>query len=122
MRAVRQRATGPELQVRKLLSELGVRYRVNHPSLPGSPDLANISRGWAIFVHGCFWHGHKGCKRSAPPSSNVAFWRTKLTKNAERDARQLTVLKASGWRALVVWECELKNEHRVRSRLRKFLA
>jgi len=121
MRAVRGRNTAPEMRVRQLAHALGHRFRLHRSELAGRPDLAFPSQRKAIFVHGCFWHGHRGCKRSRAPSSNVAFWQTKLAKNAERDARQLAALKASGWRALVVWECELKNEARLKARLRRFL-
>lgn len=121
MRAVHSRDTGPEIRVRRIAHGLGYRFRLHRRELPGKPDLAFLGQRKAIFVHGCFWHQHKGCKRATVPQSNTGFWLPKLERNAARDAKQLAALKESGWRALVVWECELKNERRLRSRLRRFL-
>ena len=103
---VRQRGTAPELQVRALLRQLGIRWGHQRVRLPGSPDIVNLSAGWCIFVHGCFWHSHKGCQRATLPRRNNAFWRAKFTANRSRDARVLRQLRANGLKALVVWECD----------------
>lgn len=121
MRAVRPKDTKPELIVRRLAHRMGYRFRLHRADLPGKPDLAFPGRRAVIFCHGCFWHQHPGCKRAITPQSNVAFWQPKLARNVARDAAQIVALKAVGWRTLVVWECELKNERRLTSRLRHFL-
>ena len=121
MRAVRSQDTKPEIRVRQIVHRLGYRFRLHRRDLPGKPDLAFPSRKMAIFVHGCFWHQHKGCRRGNMPQTNTGFWRSKLERNAARDSKQLAALKTSGWRALVIWECEIKDEKRVVARLRRFL-
>lgn len=109
MRAVKSRDTAPEMIVRRCAHGLGYRYSLARRDLPGKPDLAFVSRKKAIFVHGCFWHGHD-CKRGArAPAANAAYWSAKIARNAARDASSLRALKALGWKALVVWECELKD-------------
>lgn len=107
MRSVRQKDTGPEVLLRKALHAQGFRYRVNLRSLPGSPDLVLPKRRAAIFVHGCFWHRHPGCKRATTPKSNAEFWQEKFQRNVERDARNVALLREMGWRVGVVWECEI---------------
>lgn len=127
MAAVGQRDTKPELLVRSLLRELGVSYRVQNRDLPGSPDIANRSRGWAIFVNGCFWHGHKNCPRlktggeSRVPVQNRPYWAEKLKANRVRDARKCRQLRRLGLRVLIVWECELRDVETLASRLSSFL-
>ena len=121
MRAVHSRDTQPEISVRKIVYESGYRYRLNREELPGKPDMVFIGKRKVIFVHGCFWHQHKGCKRATMPQSNVAFWQSKLARNVERDAEQMRSLKANGWKALVVWECETKKKLKLANRLRRFL-
>ncbi|HEY2774110.1 MAG TPA: very short patch repair endonuclease [Candidatus Binatia bacterium] len=121
MAAVRSRNTGPERVVRSLVSSLGARYRLNNRKLPGSPDLANAARGWAIFVHGCFWHAHDGCPRATRPKSNKAYWNRKLRLNRQRDLRVLASLQNRGFRVLVVWQCELSTTARVANQLRRFV-
>jgi DNA mismatch endonuclease (patch repair protein) len=121
MRAVKSRDTGPERLVRRLAHGLGYRFRLHRADLPGKPDLAFPSRRAAIFVHGCFWHGHR-CKRGARvPKANRAYWVAKIARNKTRDAGALKRLKLAGWRALVVWECELKNEGQLARKIRRFL-
>lgn len=120
MARVRQRGTAAELGVRALLTEIGARYRLNAPSLPGSPDIVSRRAGKAIFVHGCFWHRHPGCPRTTTPKRNHAFWVAKFTANQHRDARKLEELIALGFDVLVVWECELAQPTRLRARLRRF--
>lgn len=121
MRRVKARDTKPELLVRRTLRELGhVGYRLDRRDLPGRPDIAFIGRRRAIFVHGCFWHGHD-CKRGArAPKTNAEYWRAKIARNVARDAAALDALAARGWRALVVWECELRQEGLAR-KLDRFL-
>jgi len=121
MRLVRQKGTTPELQVRKLVSALGVRYRVGPKSLPGRPDLANVSSGWAIFVHGCFWHSHKGCSLATVPKKNRDWWVEKLRGNVERDARKEAQLRALRLRVLVVWQCDLRDPAKLTKKLARFL-
>ena len=121
MRAVKSRDTGPEKAVRSLAHRMGYRFRLHRADLPGKPDLAFPGRRAVVFVHGCFWHGHD-CKRGArTPKTNTEYWTAKIARNAARDRDQLSSLKRLGWRALVVWECQLRNEPAVRSRLRHFL-
>lgn len=117
MALVRQRGTRPELVVRAALTALGHRFRLSNRDLPGSPDLANRARGWAVFVHGCFWHRH-GCKATTTPGRNGAFWEAKFQRNIERDRRALEALAAAGYRVVVIWECETKRDpNGVRARL-----
>ena len=102
---VRQQRTAPEEVVARLLRAHGLHYRRNVRSLPGSPDFANRSRGWAIFVNGCFWHHHTGCARATVPKNNRAFWQEKFAANRRRDAAKIRGLRALGFRVLVIWEC-----------------
>jgi len=121
MRAVQSRDTQPEISVRKIVHELGYRFRLHRKDLPGKPDVVFIGKRMAIFVHGCFWHQHRGCKRATMPQSNVAFWQSKLARTVERDAEHMRSLKANGWKALIVWECETKNKLKLTKRLKRFL-
>ena len=107
--------------MRQIAHALGYRFRLHFRKLPGKPDLAFPGRRKAVFVHGCFWHRHKGCRRATMPKSNRAFWRAKLARNVSRDSEELAAIRKQGWRALVVWECEVKNEPRLAARLRRFL-
>jgi len=109
MARVRQRGTTPELLVRRATSALGLRYRVSNRDLPGSPDLANRSRRWAIFVHGCFWHHHEGCPQATTPKSNRQFWVAKFRRNAERDQAAEAALRQRGYRVLTLWQCEAES-------------
>ena len=106
MRRIRQRGTSAELAVAAVLRALGHSYRLNVKKLPGSPDFANRKRGWALFVHGCFWHHHAGCRRATIPKTNRAFWRKKFADNRRRDAKALQALRTAGLTALVLWGCE----------------
>lgn len=120
MKRVRREGTEPELRVRRLLWDTGARYRVNVSDLPGSPDIANKSRGKAIFVHGCFWHHHMECARGRIPSRNETFWSEKLKRNKRRDAAKRAALEEHGFEVLVVWECELDDPVGLQQRLRDF--
>ena len=123
MRRVRQRATEPELAVRSVLRQLGVAYRLNCANLPGRPDFANRSRGWAIFVHGCFWHGHRRCRRRSRlvPRTNQDWWIDKIAANRARDVRKAEQLRRLGLRVLTVWECSLQDRPKVLLALARFL-
>jgi DNA mismatch endonuclease (patch repair protein) len=122
MRAVKGKDTKPERIVRSLLHRAGYRFRLHKPGLPGKPDLVFPSRQKAIFVHGCFWHGHD-CKRGArEPIANAAYWREKIARNRDRDRAHRLSLEACGWSSIVVWECELKDREELLSRLIAFLA
>jgi DNA mismatch endonuclease, patch repair protein len=121
MGAVRQRGTMPELIVRKIMSDLGLRYRLNVAGLPGRPDLANQSRELVVFVHGCFWHRHEGCPKATTPTNNRAFWLLKFSQNVARDAKNIAALKRLGFTVIVVWECETANEARLIQRLKRFV-
>lgn len=105
MRRVRRQRTGAEDRVATELSRLGLRYRRNVQTLPGSPDFANKKRRWAVFVNGCFWHHHRNCKRATVPRRNRQFWQTKFSANRARDARKLRELRAHGFHVILVWEC-----------------
>ena len=111
MARVRSRDTGPELRLRRLLTGLGARYRLHRQDLPGSPDVVMPGRRLAIFVHGCFWHGHD-CPLFRLPATRPEFWATKILGNRERDRCTAQALRATGWRMLTVWECSLKGPAR----------
>jgi DNA mismatch endonuclease, patch repair protein len=123
MRAVKSSDTAPERAVRAAVRVAGFarRYRLHGAHLPGKPDLVFTSLSKVVFVHGCFWHGH-GCKRGArQPKDNAAYWRGKIERNRARDAESLRALKRDGWSALVVWECETRDEAALTRRLATFL-
>lgn len=105
----RAKNTGPELILRHALWNLGFRYRINNRRLPGSPDIVLPKYHTVIFVHGCFWHGHEGCKHYTIPKTNTDFWTAKVARNKERDQETWRQLEAKGWSVLIVWECELKK-------------
>lgn len=120
MRAVRSTNTMPEWKVRRLLFAMGYRYRIHYRKLPGSPDIAFPGRRKAIFVHGCFWHSH-GCRIGRPPKSRLDYWLPKLARNAERDRAKIEAIEAQGWRALVIWQCQLVETDALQETLRDFL-
>ncbi len=111
MSRVRQHGTEPELAVRRAVTTLGLRYTTNNKDLPGSPDLANRSRRWAIFVHGCYWHRHAGCRKATTPRTNTEFWLNKFARNLERDDDARKSLRRAGYRVLTFWQCELGNRY-----------
>jgi DNA mismatch endonuclease (patch repair protein) len=121
MAAIRGRDTGPEIIVRRLLSDIGVRYRLHVAGLPGRPDIVMHNRRKIIEVRGCFWHQHKGCQFAYKPKSHTQFWRKKFRRNVERDHENENKLKDLGYRLLVVWECETADTRALRARLKKFL-
>ena len=108
MAAIKDRDTKPEILVRKFLWSHGFRYRLNHPRLPGKPDIVLRKYRTCIFVNGCFWHGHEGCKYYVVPKSNTRFWLDKIKRNQERDIEVMHKLAEMGWHTIVVWGCELK--------------
>lgn len=120
MRRVASKDTKPELFVRRLVFSMGYRYRLHTRKLPGAPDLVFPSRRKVIFIHGCFWHRHRGCRRATFPATNVDAWRTKFDATIKRDKRNRRRLTSSGWQYQVIWECSLK-ETDLADRIRDFL-
>lgn len=110
MAAIASRNTMPELAVRRAAHRLGLRFRLHRRDLPGSPDLVFPGRRTALFVHGCYWHRHNGCKYAYTPKSNVEFWLNKLQTNVARDIRTKQELEDGGWNVVVIWECETKDD------------
>lgn len=121
MRRIRRENTRPELLVRGILFRLGYRFRLHRKELPGSPDIVFPGRRSVIFVHGCYWHGHVGCAKATVPKTRTDFWLRKFERNARRDLEKTAKLEQDGWRVLVVWECELKDTHRLTAKLTDFL-
>jgi DNA mismatch endonuclease (patch repair protein) len=121
MAAVGRSGTKPELAVRRILSDLGLRYTLRNRDLPGSPDIANRARRLAVFVHGCFWHRHPNCKRATTPKSNRQFWEEKFVANIQRDRRAIDALRRKGFKVSTVWECEVGRGSRVSARLKRIL-
>ena len=122
MRQIRSKNTKPERIVRSIVHRMGFRYRLHASDLPGKPDMTFRSRKKVIFIHGCFWHQHSDCREGRIPSSRPEYWLSKLRRNQERDAAHLVELKRSGWKSLIVWECELANTSKLERKLRRFLA
>ena len=110
MAAIRGKNTRPELLIRRFLRAHGVRYRIHNPNLPGKPDLALPRYKIAIFVHGCFWHGHEQCSRGQLPKSRVAYWKAKIDTNKQRDRLVEERVSDAGWQSLVIWECQLRTQ------------
>jgi DNA mismatch endonuclease (patch repair protein) len=121
MRRVKGQGTTPEKTVRRLLTALGARYRLHRKDLPGKPDIVMPGRKLAIFVHGCFWHGHDCARGSRVPKQNRDYWTAKVARNKARDAAAQEALTVSGWRVETLWECELKDEAAVSERLESLL-
>ena len=117
MRAVKSRDTGPELIVRAMLRAIAPGYRLHRGDLPGKPDIVYRGRRLAIFVHGCFWHGHDCPRGARAPKANASYWREKIARNRARDEQTLAAYPAMGWRALIVYECELKDRAALEARL-----
>lgn len=122
MRAVKARDTRPELQMRRLVRAIRTGYRLDAKDVPGRPDIVFRRTRHAIFVHGCFWHGHDCARGARRPKANAAYWSAKIARNRARDAAALAALDAAGWSALVMWECALRDEAAVSARLRSFLS
>lgn len=114
MSRIRAKDTKPELTIRRLLFADGFRYRIHVKTLPGTPDLVLPKYRAVIFIHGCFWHGHDGCKYAKLPETHGEFWRDKISKNKERDQRVRQELVSGGWRVLTIWTCSIKNQAKVK--------
>lgn len=121
MQAVRGYDTAPEMQVRRMLHAMGYRFRLHRKDLPGSPDVVLSRHRKIVLVHGCFWHGHIGCKRAKLPVNNASTWHAKIDNNRARDQRAIAALHDLGWDVLVIWECELREPAQVANHLREFI-
>jgi DNA mismatch endonuclease, patch repair protein len=121
MSEISGKETKPEILVRKYLFNKGFRYRKNDKSLPGSPDIVLHKHKTVVFIHGCFWHGHKYCKRSKLPESNPEFWKNKINATKIRDIRKKDQLEKSGWKVIVVWQCDINTQEKRIKRLSKLI-
>ena len=121
MGRIRSTDTEPELAVRRLVHGMGYRYRLHGSDLPGRPDMVFTTRQKVVFVHGCFWHLHRGCPNCRPPKSKIEYWKPKLEGNAERDKRVRRQLRLLVWKCLVVWECELDDAGALSRKVAAFL-
>jgi DNA mismatch endonuclease (patch repair protein) len=121
MAAVHSKDTKPELVVRKIVYGLGYRYRLHSKKLPGKPDLVFAGKRKAIFVHGCFWHRHRGCRYATSPKTRIEFWQSKFQANVVRDKQTTEELKRLGWSVLTIWQCELKELKKLAERIDEFL-
>lgn len=121
MSRIRDRDTRPEMVVRSIVHRLGYRYRLHKKELPGKPDIVLVRHRKIIDVHGCFFHMHKCSYGGVVPATNAKFWRTKRLANVERDKRNLAALRRSGWRVLIVWECETRNVDQLAGKIKRFM-
>jgi len=121
MSKISGKETKPEILVRKFLFANGFRFRKNDKKLPGKPDIVLPKYKIVIFVHGCFWHGHKGCSKAIKPSTNKDFWNAKIEKNRIRDKKVQETLKEIGWKVIVIWECQLRNQELLKQTLSKVI-
>ncbi len=119
MRAVRRRGTQPEIAVRRAAKRAGVRFRCHVKNLPGTPDFVFFEADACVFVHGCFWHRHTGCRMASTPASRRAYWSKKFVANVARDRAKARALRAAGWRVFVIWECQTRNKIRLEGRIRR---
>jgi DNA mismatch endonuclease (patch repair protein) len=117
MRAIRDRDTGPELMVRRLLHGMGFRFRLHRRDLPGCPDIVLPGRRVVVFVHGCFWHRHRCHFGCVEPTTRPEFWRAKFAANVARDRRSIRALRRAGWQVIVIWECQTRDLHRLEERI-----
>ncbi|WP_324187666.1 very short patch repair endonuclease [Sphingopyxis solisilvae] len=113
MSRVGSKNTSPEMRVRRLAHSMGLRFRLHRKDLPGNPDLAFPKYGAVLFVHGCFWHRHPGCRKASTPKSRTEFWDAKFVSNVKRDRRNEDALRAQGWRVFTIWECEAKSDEEI---------
>ncbi len=120
MGRVRDKDTKPENRVRKIAHGLGYRFRLYDDGLPGKPDLVFPRHRKVIFVHGCFWHGHKDCPKARRPATNRIFWDEKLSRNIERDRRNVVALEEAGWKTLIIWECKTGDRDYVEQMMSRF--
>lgn len=122
MSRVASRDTSAEMRVRRAAHALGLRYRLHRRDLPGTPDIVFPKHATVVFVHGCFWHRHAGCKKATTPKSRVEFWRQKFARNISRDKRTAKELKSLGWKVAVIWECETKDPNKLSNRLKQIFS
>lgn len=121
MSHVRSKNTTPEMAVRRLVFGMGYRYRLHDKRLSGKPDLVFFGRRKVIFVNGCFWHGHEGCRYSRIPKTRVDYWQAKIEKNQTRDRANIDLLETNGWKVLTIWQCELKNIETMTGKIYEFI-
>jgi len=121
MSLIRSRDTLPEKIVRKVLTNLGVRYRLHSKQLPGKPDIVIKKDKLAIFINGCFWHQHKGCKRKTMPKGNRNYWKPKLERNVAKQKADIKALRKDNWKVGIVWECETRDGDKLKKKLQKIL-
>lgn len=121
MSKIKAKNTKPEIIVRRLVHAMGYRYRLHLRTLPGKPDLVFAKKKKVIFVHGCFWHSHDGCKKARMPKSNIDYWSSKIANNKNRDKTNESLLEKIGYKVFVVWECQIKNEDNMKKVLNEFL-
>ena len=121
MGRIRSKNTLPEIKTRAVVHAFGYRFRIHVSDLPGKPDLANKSKHWAVFVHGCFWHAHEGCRLASSPRSNTTYWAEKLARNRSRDVAHEAALSSLGFKVLTVWECESRDDARLRDVVEQFI-
>lgn len=117
MRQVRNKNTAPEILTRSLMHAMGLRFRLHRKNLPGCPDIVLAKYRTVVFVHGCYWHRHPGCKYASTPKTNTAFWLSKFTQNSNRDTENSRKLKSLGWNVLIIWQCETKDIEKLKKRL-----
>lgn len=122
MARVLGKGTKPEMNLRRLVHGMGFRYRLHSKALPGKPDMVFPGRKAVIFMHGCFWHRHPGCKLARMPKSRIDFWKEKLEANSQRDLQNQERLRNMGWRVLVIWECQLRDTNEISRIVREFLS
>jgi DNA mismatch endonuclease, patch repair protein len=122
MASISGKETKPEIAVRSYLFKQGFRFRKNVASLPGKPDIVLPKYLTVVLIHGCFWHGHKNCKKAALPTSNTSFWQTKIAANVARDKKVDKALKALNWRVITVWQCQLANKVKFEKTMNKLIA
>jgi DNA mismatch endonuclease (patch repair protein) len=121
MRAVPRKNSRAEVKVRRVAHRMGLRFRLYRSDLPGSPDIVFPKHRAILFVHGCFWHRHEGCRKTTTPAANAGFWSDKFQTNVARDARDIQKLRVLGWRVAVVWECQTKDDDLLEKKLRELL-
>lgn len=119
MSKIRSRNTKPEIVVRRILTEIGLRYRLHNIRLHGKPDIIISKLKTIFFVNGCFWHRHRGCKKSTTPKTNIEYWEKKLERNVEKQAGDIRALRNEGWKVYIIWECEIKDENKLNKKIIK---
>jgi len=122
MARVKGQDTKPEKVVRSLLHKMGYRFRLHQSDLPGNPDIVLTRHGKVVFVHGCFWHGHRRCSRASRPVTNTDFWNRKLESNIKRDSKVVRRLRSAGWSVMIIWQCQIGNVGSLERRLKGFIS